>query len=134
MKVFIAIVMFLVIGAVAIYVAADPAPITAEGSTMSKITWQKLADNMNTGSLLVDVRTTEEFNQGHIEGATLLPLLSIQSGTIPSQDKSKPLYVYCRSGNRSAEAKQILERSGFTNVIDLGAMSDVVSLGGKQIR
>lgn len=76
-------------------------------------------------AVLLDVRTPSEYNDGHIEGATLLPLSDIES-TIETAipDKSTPIIVYCRSGNRSAEAIDILIELGYTDVYDLGGIID----------
>jgi rhodanese-related sulfurtransferase len=89
---------------------------------------------VDSGSLLLDVRTPEEFAIGHFERATLLPLADIQAGKMPTVAKDKPLYVYCRSGNRSAEAVQLLRQAGFSIVVDLGGLSDVADIGGRQVR
>lgn len=90
--------------------------------------------DMQSGSPLLDVRTPEEFAAGHIEGAINLPLAEIQSGTLPEVAKNTKLYVYCRSGNRSAQASKILKDAGFSSIEDLGAMTSVVALGGKEIK
>ncbi len=76
-------------------------------------------------ALLIDVRTEEEFKSGHIEGALLLPIDQLQArlSELP-QDKATPLVVYCRSGNRSATAAQILLQAGFSQVYDLGGIID----------
>lgn len=69
---------------------------------------------------LVDVRTPEEFNEGHIEGAENIDFLA--DGFLPNFekfDKSKPLYIYCRSGNRSGKAAAKLSEMGFSKIIDL---------------
>lgn len=86
---------------------------------------QALAD----GALLIDVRTPEEFAAGHTKSATNLPLDNIQSGKSPQVAKDNPIYLYCRSGNRSAVAKQLLNRQGFSQVIDLGGLGDIERLG-----
>jgi rhodanese-related sulfurtransferase len=69
---------------------------------------------------LLDVRTAAEFNQGHIPGATLA---DITRGNfeqhLENLDKSKPVLVYCRSGNRSVSAAKILAKQGFTQIINL---------------
>jgi phage shock protein E len=83
--------------------------------------------------VFIDVRTPEEYAAGYIDGAENLPLANIQSGQLPDVSKDAKLYLYCRSGNRSAQAKSVLESAGHTNVIDLGGIQDVVSMGGKQI-
>jgi rhodanese-related sulfurtransferase len=76
-------------------------------------------------AVLLDVRTPSEYDEGHIEGAVLFPLSSIESSietAIP--DKSTEIIVYCRSGNRSADAVDILIDLGYTNVHDLGGIID----------
>lgn len=75
------------------------------------------------GALLVDVRTPEEFAGGHIDGAVNIPIddLDARKGELP---KDKDIVVYCRSGGRSARAKNLLAQAGYTKVLDLGAMSN----------
>ena len=81
---------------------------------------------INEGAILVDVRTQDEYTDSHIEGAILLPLDTIDSSTVSEtiQDKNVPIIVYCKSGVRSKEALQKLVDLGYTNVFDLGAMSN----------
>lgn len=74
---------------------------------------------------LYDVRTPEEFKVSRAEGATLLPLASIQDGIFPDVKKDDPIGVYCRSGNRSQEATSLLKNAGYTNVTDLGGIQDL---------
>jgi rhodanese-related sulfurtransferase len=83
-----------------------------------------------SGGQLIDVRTPAEYRQGHIKGSQNLPLQSIEANQLPGTNKDKPIYLYCRSGNRSAQAAALLKQAGYQNVIDLGAMSQVQSLGG----
>jgi phage shock protein E len=80
------------------------------------------------GGLLLDVRSVGEFESGHVEGAKLVPHDEVgarvdEIASWLDGDRSKPIVVYCRSGNRSSKAKQTLEQAGFTQVVDLGAMS-----------
>ena len=82
---------------------------------------------------IYDVRTKEEYSAGHIAGATLLPSNEIASGKHPDVAKDTPLAVYCRSGNRSAAATDSLKKAGFTNVTDLGGLSDVKDRGYKLV-
>ena len=67
------------------------------------------------GVLMLDVRTLEEFQESHIPGATLIPLdqLSARMDEIP---RDEPVVVYCRSGNRSLQAVNMLVDAGFSNV------------------
>lgn len=83
---------------------------------------QKLTDKAPI--VLLDVRTQEEFNNGHIPGALLLPYDEIDpkaAQLLP--EKEKEIIIYCRSGRRSAIAKDSLEALGYTNVKDFGGMN-----------
>lgn len=92
---------------------------------------QTIKDDVAKGGQLIDVRTASEYTSGHIDSSINLSLQDIQQGTLPGVAKDKPVYVYCRSGNRSSEATSILKTAGYRNVIDLGAMTNVQSMGGK---
>lgn len=70
--------------------------------------------------LIVDVRTPNEYNSGHIEGAVLV---DVTAGSfdqkIQEYDKNQAVYIYCRSGSRSAGAMRKMKAMGFTEVYDL---------------
>ena len=85
----------------------------------------------NVGAVLLDVRTAEEYNDGHIDGSINIPLDKISSVENTVKDKSTPLFVHCRSGARSAQATSILKRMGYTNVEDIGG---ILSYRGKVVR
>ena len=72
--------------------------------------------------VLVDVRTPAEYESGHIPTAVNVPVDVIGTRP-PTEDKGALIIVYCRSGNRSATARQILIDLGYTNVVDFGAVS-----------
>jgi len=72
--------------------------------------------------ILVDVRTREEYASGHISSAVNIPLAVIDS-TLPTDDRSALIIVYCASGRRSAAAKKTLDDLGFTRVVDFGGIS-----------
>ncbi len=78
----------------------------------------------DSGALLVDVRTKEEYEQNHIEGAMLIPLDVIDS-VIEEQisDKETNIILYCRSGRRSGIAAELLLEMGYKNIYDMGAIS-----------
>jgi len=64
---------------------------------------------------LLDVRTIEEYKEGHLGDATLIPVQALEKNLgMLKQDKGKKIIVYCRSGNRSVTASRILEKHGFT--------------------
>lgn len=106
---------------------------TSQQASTPALSMQTIESDVAKGGQLIDVRTAEEYAAGHISGAEILPLQSIQAGTLPSAAKDQPVYVYCRSGNRSADATQLLKSAGYQNVIDLGAMTDVQQLGGQVV-
>lgn len=72
------------------------------------------------GTFLLDVRTQNEYNDGHIKGAKLIPVQDLQRriGELDSQ-KEKTILIYCRSGNRSTVAAKILREAGFNAVVNL---------------
>lgn len=70
----------------------------------------------NKKNLVIDVRTEEEFDEEHLEGATNIPLGMILRGENPSCDFDTAIMVHCASGARSERAKQILLERGFTDV------------------
>lgn len=73
---------------------------------------------------VIDVRTPEEFNAGHIPDSKLMPLQVIE-GMLSELDKDKKYLIVCRSGNRSAEASGILAENGFKNIYNMtGGMND----------
>jgi len=67
---------------------------------------------------LVDVRTPNEYNSGHIDNAVNFDLSRQNIQQINTLDKDKPVYLYCAVGSRSAYAAKILEREGFTKIFD----------------
>ncbi len=78
------------------------------------------------GAQLIDVRTEVEFKQGSLPGAANLPVNSLEQG-VSGLDQNKPLIVYCRTGGRSAKAKQILDGQGFSSVHNIGSMSNFLN-------
>lgn len=75
--------------------------------------------------IIVDVREQSEYNAGHIDGAVLVPVGSIEDlapELLP--DKDQVLLLYCRSGNRSAHAAAKLFDMGYSNVYDFGGIRD----------
>lgn len=79
---------------------------------------------MGEGAVLIDVRSSMEYEQGHLNNSINIDVDSIEN-VIESkvEDKNTKIIVYCRSGNRSATAANKLIEMGYKNVYDLGAMS-----------
>ncbi len=84
---------------------------------------QYKADFAGTPHLLLDVRTPEEFAGGHIAGAVNISLQTLPQ-RLETLPKDQPIVLYCRSGNRSNQAAQIMARAGFTQLYDLGGIID----------
>ena len=74
-------------------------------------------------AILLDVRTTEEYRKGHIEGSINIPLDKLMTITNTIKAKNTPLYVYCLSGGRSAQAVSYLKQIGYSNTTNIGGIS-----------
>ena len=75
--------------------------------------------------IVVDVRSLEEYNEGHIPNAISVPLETIENeAETKLKNKDALILVYCRSGRRSREAALRLIEKGYTNVIDFGGIQD----------
>ena len=84
-------------------------------------------------SQLVDVRTPEEFKKGHIKGAKNIDFFSEDFITqFEALNKNEPVYIYCRSGNRSAKASKKLSEAGFEKIIDLKGGYKAWTSGNRQ--
>ena len=84
--------------------------------------YQKIQNNESF--FLLDVRTPEEYNRGHLPTAILLPNYEIKKSVqakIPNKESC--IVVYCQSGARSAHAEKILKSLGYKNIYDMGAIS-----------
>jgi phage shock protein E len=83
------------------------------------------------GAVIIDVRTPDEYAEGHLDGAVNV---NLQSGSFEQEIAEQPLdgtyIVYCRSGNRSAQAVAIMTELGFTDVTDAGGVSDASAATG----
>ena len=86
-----------------------------------------LATLVNHGAFLVDVRTPGEFAEGNVKGSVNIPLDQVQTQLAKFKAKEN-IVVFCRSGNRSGQAKSILEQNGFNNVTNGGTWQDILAL------
>lgn len=97
--------------------ACDNAPVVAfSDSIIQEVAAEK--------ALLLDVRSENEFASGHVGGAINLPIEKLDLIENLTSDKATPIYLYCRSGNRSQKAKRLLEEKGYTKVSDLGSIAN----------
>ena len=75
--------------------------------------------------IILDVRTAQEFAQGHIPDAINIDNETIAADELPQlPDKDQLILVYCRSGNRSRQAAEKLVKLGYTNVVEFGGIID----------
>ena len=83
-----------------------------------------VADFRNTeGAILVDVRTPQEYREGHIPGSKNVPLQAIDKVADLAENKDTVLYVYCHSGARSRQAASLLQYMGYSNVTNIGGIA-----------
>ena len=117
------ILLFAGIGCISEYSQETESAQTAIGFTDISVEQAKqMIDNNEV--FLLDVRTQEEFDEGYIEGAILIPDYELESRLSEVPEDAKIL-VYCRSGRRSVDASNILIDAGYTDVYNmLGGIND----------
>ena len=98
-----------------------------QGAVYMNITAEEAKEIMDSeeGYIILDVRTQEEYDQGHIPGAILIPNTEIEEkaeGVLT--DKNQLILVYCRSGRRSKIAAEALAELGYTNIKEFGGIID----------
>ena len=96
-------------------------------STYEQITAEQAKSIMDTEKdyVIIDARTEEEFAEGHIENAILIPEYEIADRAEKElPDKEQLILVYCRSGRRSKIASEELVKLGYTNVKEFGGIID----------
>lgn len=122
------IALFLLFGMAGCVQDSQPQNNTAESKaeyiSISAEEAKQLMDTQ-TGYVIIDSRTQEEFDAGHIEGAIMIPEYEIaQRAERELPDKNQLILVYCRSGRRSKIASQALAELGYTNVREFGGIID----------
>ena len=86
------------------------------------INQELLAFHNTKEGVLLDVRTPEEYKEGHIPGSKNIPLRSLYERT-PVAQLQTPVFVYCHSGARSRQAVILLQKMGYTNVKNIGGIA-----------
>lgn len=126
MKRFLALPILFVLSACSV----DRTPATSE-----RIDVSAAETRITEGAQVLDVRTQEEWDQGHLKNAIRVDFK--QDGFVPKAqaalDESKPVVVYCRSGNRSAKATALLEDAGFTTLYDMQGGITAWTAAGKPV-
>jgi phage shock protein E len=113
---------------------AAPAPTTSASQPAAPVRvgvpeWMQAAQS--PGTVIIDVRTPEEFNSGHVQGALNIPVESADfAAQVSALDPGATYAIYCRSGNRSAVATAEMGSMGFMHLYDLeGGFADLEAAG-----
>ncbi len=99
---------------------------TSSESNYQQISQEEAKEMMDTQDVIIlDVREQDEYDSGHIPGAVLLPVGTIDEETAAEviPDKDSTVLVYCRSGNRSKTASSALAELGYTNIYEFGGIN-----------
>ena len=84
-----------------------------------------ILEKIKAGAAVIDVRSPDEFADGHYEGARNIPVNILPKHLDSVGPKDKPVVVYCASGARSAMAAKMLKASGFADVTNAGGLEDM---------
>lgn len=123
--------LWIIIGAVILIFGGLVLSNRGDQTSLPAVTFATVQQDTAKGAKLYDVRTAEEYTSGHIDGSVNLPVQKIEAGAMPGVAKDVKIYVYCESGSRSAQASGLLKNAGYSNVVDLGGLAHVQSIGGK---
>ncbi|HET6398982.1 MAG TPA: rhodanese-like domain-containing protein [Candidatus Thermoplasmatota archaeon] len=110
--------------------ASSPPPDDAAITTLDVHAWKQRLDT-TAKAFVLDVRTPAEYEAGHIAEATNIPhdAIRARAGDLPA-DKATPMFVYCRTGARSAAASETLADLGYTHIVNMvGGYPDWAAAG-----
>lgn len=114
------------IAAVVLGGCAAPKPSDEAANTKAQQTTRSLSAQARQavadGALLLDVRTPDEFAQGHVSGAVNIPVDQLRARLDEVGAKERTIVLYCRSGRRSATAATMLKTAGYQSLLDIGPM------------
>jgi rhodanese-related sulfurtransferase len=111
----------------AVFSGCNSKSTEANKASFSNITPEEAKKSLDTEKdiILLDVRTKEEYETGHIKQSMLIPVDTLKTEAEKQlKDKEAKIFVYCRSGNRSVTAANILVSLGYKNVYNLGGISN----------
>jgi len=113
----------------------EPAPQSAEMEKTEHVDADEFQNYISKGNhLLLDVRTDGEYRDGHIADSLLIPVQELEERLTEIEEwKDQTVLVYCRSGNRSRSASDILEEAGFMNIINLDTGVRGWSASGREL-
>ena len=111
--------------------AAFAVPVAAQAAA-AKPAEKTAAQPAKAKGIWIDVRTPEEYQEGHLADAVNIPHDQIANKiSATAADKNAPIHLYCKSGRRAGLAKQQLEKMGYTNVSNHGGYQDLLAKGMK---
>ena len=86
------------------------------GNSKNEINFDNLKDKVSKGAILVDVRSPQEFNEGHLPGAINIPEYEIRRFKNEMPKLNQQIILYCQYGGRSQDALNMMTRMGYNNV------------------
>lgn len=90
-----------------------------KSSSQNEINFEQLKNMVSKGAILIDVRSPQEFKEGHLPGAINIPEYEIRKVKNEMPKLNQQIVVYCQYGGRSREAYNMLRKMGYTNVYSL---------------
>lgn len=120
--IYISLIIIIVIGVILMLINKQEEKSNIQYVSMEEV---KTIMKENENYVILDVRTIEEYNEGHIPHAICIPNETIDSKVIQQlPDKEQLILIYCRSGNRSKQAAQKLHNLGYINLVEFGGIID----------
>lgn len=89
---------------------------------MANLNCDDIRQTLQSGAVLLDVRSTDEFNRGALPNAKNIPLAILPMLAHEHLERDNPVLIYCQAGGRAMMAEKILASLGFTNVTNIGGM------------
>jgi rhodanese-related sulfurtransferase len=90
-----------------------------KNSSQNEINFEQLKNMVSKGAILIDVRSPQEFKEGHLPGAINIPEYEIRKVKNEMPKLNQQIIVYCQYGGRSRDAYNMLRKIGYTNVYSL---------------
>ena len=126
--IYIIVLIIIIVGGFALVIENKENRIdNKEESVIKYVSMDEIVQIMkeNSNYVILDVRTMQEYNEGHIPNAICIPNETIGEDIINKlPNKEQLILIYCRSGNRSKQAAQKLKNLGYTNLIEFGGIID----------
>lgn len=116
--------------AAGVYMVNHPAPQAVVAGESTGPLSTAITEVGSGKAVLIDVRTPAEYASGHAKGAINFDSVRIQAGELPSIAKDAKVYIYCRSGHRAGLVLPILQKAGYADVTNLGALQTWQDAGG----